>query len=47
MSQPHSAEAVQPRFPPELERDIFERAARTYRGAAATLALVSRRVQLW
>ncbi|KAF8074548.1 hypothetical protein FPV67DRAFT_1665300 [Lyophyllum atratum] len=36
-----------PVFPPELERDIFEIAARLHPGTAVVFALVSRRVQLW
>lgn len=43
----NSGAEVQPVFPPELERDIFERTARTYPGTGVVLALVSRRVQLW
>jgi hypothetical protein len=36
-----------PRFPPELEREIFERTAKTYQGTGVILVLVCRRVQLW
>lgn len=36
-----------PTFPPELEREIFERTARSYQGTGVILALVCRRVQLW
>lgn len=43
----NSGAEVQPIFPPELERDIFERTARSYPGTGVVLALVSRRVQLW
>ncbi|KAF9461089.1 hypothetical protein BDZ94DRAFT_858482 [Collybia nuda] len=38
---------IRPIFPPELERDIFERAARTCPDTGVVLALVSRRVHLW
>ncbi|KAG5637097.1 hypothetical protein H0H81_005780 [Sphagnurus paluster] len=36
-----------PVLPPELERDIFELTARSYKGMAVVLTLVSRRVQFW
>ncbi|GLB43218.1 hypothetical protein LshimejAT787_1301190 [Lyophyllum shimeji] len=36
-----------PILPPELERDIFERAAWSCRGTAVVFALVARRVQQW
>ncbi|THU90900.1 hypothetical protein K435DRAFT_863925 [Dendrothele bispora CBS 962.96] len=36
-----------PELPSELEREIFELAARTHKGTALNLALVSRRTQIW
>ncbi|KAF8868800.1 hypothetical protein BD779DRAFT_1591568 [Infundibulicybe gibba] len=39
--------SLMPLLPPELERDIFELAARTHRGTAVNLTLVARRVQIW
>ncbi|KAF5385799.1 hypothetical protein D9615_002192 [Tricholomella constricta] len=38
---------LDPVLPPELERYIFEIAARSYPGMSVVLALVSRRVQSW
>ncbi|KAK7448783.1 hypothetical protein VKT23_013514 [Stygiomarasmius scandens] len=34
-------------LPPELEREIFELTAKTYRGTAVKLALVARKTQVW
>lgn len=36
-----------PVLPPELEREIFLLAARTYRGVATRLMLVASRVKTW
>lgn len=49
MLQPvvESGPETRPTFPPELEREIFERTARSYRGTGVILALVCRRVQIW
>lgn len=38
---------IRPTFPPELEREIFERTAKSFQGSGVILALVCRRVQLW
>jgi hypothetical protein len=47
MLQADADAKTRPTFPPELEREIFERTARSYHGTGVILALVCRRVQLW
>ncbi|KAF9234560.1 hypothetical protein BU15DRAFT_52498 [Melanogaster broomeanus] len=47
MSVDRISAGIVPVLPPELERDIFLQAARSYRGVSIRLMLVSSRVKIW